>query len=91
MQSNRFFNRLFAAATPLHGSVDDGSGFPTLKPPLGGPFLVENIFTDFKRHDLGPAFHERNFDGTTQTEFITEPLWGVGSTPPYGTTAAARP
>ena len=45
---------------------------------------MRNIFTDFKRHDLGPSFHERNYDGTTQTEFMTTPLWGVGSTPPYG-------
>ena len=37
-----------------------------------------------KRHDLGPAFHERNYDGTTTTQFMTEPLWGVGSTAPYG-------
>ena len=45
---------------------------------------MRNIFTDFKRHDLGPAFHERNYNGTVQTEFMTEALWGVGSTAPYG-------
>jgi hypothetical protein len=45
---------------------------------------VRDIFTDFKRHDLGPAFHERNYDGTMRKEFMTLPLWGVGSTPPYG-------
>jgi hypothetical protein len=45
---------------------------------------VENIFTDFKRHDLGPNFHERNFDGTMTTHLMTLPLWGVGNTPPYG-------
>ena len=61
-------------------------GRRTLEPklPSGGPFLVENIFTDFKRHDLGPNFHERNFDGTMTTQFMTLPLWGVGNTPPYG-------
>ncbi|HJY85174.1 MAG TPA: di-heme oxidoredictase family protein [Candidatus Binatia bacterium] len=42
------------------------------------------MFTDFKRHDLGPRFYERNWDGTLQTMFITRPLWGVGSTSPYG-------
>jgi cytochrome c peroxidase len=78
------FNRLFAVATGLFSEVDDGSGFASLKEPLGGSFLVENIFTDFKRHDLGPGFWERNFDGTLVKEFVTEPLWGVGSTPPYG-------
>jgi di-heme oxidoreductase (putative peroxidase) len=45
---------------------------------------VRNIFTDFKRHDLGPNFHERNFDGTTRTQFLTTALWGVANTGPYG-------
>jgi hypothetical protein len=55
-----------------------------VKAPKGGAFVVRNIFTDFKRHDLGPNFHERNYDGTTQTMFLTTPLWGVGTTAPYG-------
>jgi Di-haem oxidoreductase, putative peroxidase len=78
------FNALFATATPLHRVLDDGHGLPTLKPPLLGPFPVRGIYTDLKRHDLGPNFHERNYDGTIQTEFMTAPLWGVGSTAPYG-------
>lgn len=45
---------------------------------------MRNIFTDLKRHDLGPKFHERNFNGTLTTQFMTTPLWGVGSTPPHG-------
>jgi hypothetical protein len=49
-----------------------------------GSFLVRNIFTDLKRHDLGPTFHERRFDGTLTTQFVTTPLWGVGTTVPYG-------
>ncbi len=55
-----------------------------MKRPLRQPFVVRNIFTDFKRHDLGPAFHERNWDGTTQKEFLTRPLWGVGSKIAFG-------
>jgi mono/diheme cytochrome c family protein len=78
------FNSLFATATPLVNAMDDHSGFPTLKQPRLQPFLVRNIFTDFKRHNLGPGFYERNFDGTLRTEFLTTPLWGVGSTGPYG-------
>lgn len=77
-------NGLFATATVLADSVDDGSGFPTLKKPKNGPFVVRNILTDFKRHDLGPNFHERNWDGTLQKEFLTRPLWGVGSRISYG-------
>lgn len=78
------FNNLFATANPLFNSSDDGSGFPTLKRPRLRRFLVRNIFTDFKRHDLGPSFYERNYDGTTRTQFMTTPLWGVGTTAPYG-------
>jgi hypothetical protein len=78
------FNRLFAMATPLLNEVSDGGGRPTIKRPNRGTFVVRDIFADFKRHDLGPAFHERNFNGTIRTQFMTEPLWGVGSTPPYG-------
>jgi hypothetical protein len=78
------FNRLFAIATPKFGNVSDGSGHPTLKRPLLQDFFVRSIFTDFKRHDLGPNFHEINYNGTIQKEFLTIPLWGVGSTGPYG-------
>jgi CxxC motif-containing protein (DUF1111 family) len=55
-----------------------------LKPPLLQPFLVRDVFTDFKRHDLGPEFHEPDFNGAVTTRFMTTPLWGVGSTAPYG-------
>jgi CxxC motif-containing protein (DUF1111 family) len=48
------------------------------------PFLVRDMFTDFKRHDLGPNFHEPDFNGAVTTQFMTMPLWGVGSTAPYG-------
>jgi CxxC motif-containing protein (DUF1111 family) len=75
---------MFATATPLFVEQSDGTPFPTLKRPALRPFLVKNIFTDFKRHDLGPNFHERNYDGTIRREFLTTPLWGVGTTAPYG-------
>lgn len=78
------FNSLFAAATPLYQEVDDGSGQPHSKIPLGNSFVVKDIYADFKRHDLGSNFYERNWDGGMQTQFLTRPLWGVGSTGPYG-------
>jgi hypothetical protein len=81
---NGIFNTLFATATTLVTVKDDGHGFPPLQLPKLQPFLVENIFTDFKRHDLGATFYERNYDGSMQTQFLTRPLWGVGSTGPYG-------
>jgi mono/diheme cytochrome c family protein len=78
------FNGLFATASLRHDTVNDGNGLPSRKPALRQSFLVTNIFTDLKRHDLGPAFHERDYDGTMRTAFLTTPLWGVGSTAPYG-------
>jgi hypothetical protein len=45
---------------------------------------VHDIYTDLKRHDLGPNFYERNYDGSMRRLFMTTPLWGVGSTALYG-------
>ncbi|HEU5468511.1 MAG TPA: di-heme oxidoredictase family protein [Steroidobacteraceae bacterium] len=78
------FNGLYATASLLVAEQDDGAGHPTIKRPMRNPFLVRNFFADMRRHDLGPKFHERNYDGTLTTHFMTEPLWGVGSSPPYG-------
>ena len=78
------FNNLFATANPIFNTVADASDFPALKKPKLQPFIVENIFSDFKRHDVGANFYERDYDGTTRTTFMTTPLWGVGSTSPYG-------
>jgi hypothetical protein len=83
-EKHAVLNGLFATATPLADPVDDGSGQPALKKPRLQPFLVRNIFTDFKRHDVGPAFYERNWDGTLQKEFLTRPLWGIGTKGSYG-------
>jgi hypothetical protein len=78
------FNRLFATAVTLFTTISDGSGYPDIKQPNEKSFLVKNIFTDFKRHDLGPNFYERNYDGSIRKEFLTTPLWGVATTAPYG-------
>jgi hypothetical protein len=78
------FNRLFSTATTMFSSVADGSGYPDLLVPNRAAFTVHNFFSDLKRHDLGPGFWERNFDGTMQKLFVTEPLWGVATTAPYG-------
>jgi len=78
------FNNLFSTASTLINVIDDHHGFPPLKEPRGNAFLVENIFTDFKRHDLGSNFYERNYDGTLQRKFLTRPLWGIGSKSAFG-------
>lgn len=107
-------NNLFATATltvvpdPAVPAILEGQ--PGGLRPAGGSFVVRNFFADFKRHDLGPNFHERNYQNFVAqvsgfgpgpgvplpvepppvppfnfvTQHITEPLWGVGDTPPYG-------
>jgi hypothetical protein len=77
-------NRLFATATPKIVTIDDPGSFPVLKRPALQSFVVNNFFADLKRHDLGNNFAERNFDGTLLRQIMTEPLWGVGTTAPYG-------
>jgi hypothetical protein len=78
------FNRLFATATTRIVTIDDPSSEPVIKQAARQSFVVNNFFADLKRHDLGNNFTERNFDGTFQRQFITEPLWGVATTAPYG-------
>jgi hypothetical protein len=47
-------------------------------------YTVRGIYTDFKYHDLGAAFYQMQFDGSVIRQWRTAPLWGVGSTSPYG-------
>jgi di-heme oxidoreductase (putative peroxidase) len=78
------FNRLFATAEGRFNTVQDVAGLPALKTAQLGTFVVRDIYTDFKRHDLGSGFHEREYDASIRREFLTTALWGVGSTAPYG-------
>ena len=78
------FNRLFSTAVSLLGPVTDISSEMPIQNPALGSFVVRNFFSDLKRHDLGPNFWERQYDGTIKKLFVTEPLWGVGTTAPYG-------
>ncbi|MFT5114340.1 MAG: CxxC motif-containing protein (DUF1111 family) [Parasphingorhabdus sp.] len=80
---NGIFNQLYATANTRFRVVDDGELYPQLLPEEQS-FTVRGFYSDLKRHDLGPAFHERDYDGNIVTEFVTEPMWGVGSTAPYG-------
>ncbi|MFN3649092.1 MAG: di-heme oxidoredictase family protein [Armatimonadota bacterium] len=49
-----------------------------------GAFTIRGIYSDFRYHDLGPECRQLQFDGSTLTHFRTTPLWGVGTTAPYG-------
>ncbi len=52
--------------------------------PRRGSYTVRGLYSDFKYHDVGEAFYQVQFDGTVVTKWRTLPLWGVGSTAPYG-------
>jgi hypothetical protein len=106
-------NRLFATATLSvvpDPAVPATEGAPGGLLPAGNSFVVRNFFADFKRHNLGPNFAERNYQNFVAqvsdlgqgpgapfpvepppvapfnfvVAHITEPLWGVGDTAPYG-------
>ena len=50
----------------------------------GAAARVSGVWSDLAHHDVGPAFHQVQFDGSVLTRFRTAPLWGVGSSAPYG-------
>ena len=55
----------------------------SLKVGSDGQAMVE-LFGDLMRHDLGPELAEQvDEEGTGASVFLTENLWGVGSTAPY--------
>jgi hypothetical protein len=113
------FNNMFATASlfvvpdpdvPAVLNPDGTTAQPGGVLPAGNSFVVRNFFADFKRHNLGPNFAERNYANFVAqvsgfgpgpgaplpvepppvppfnfvVQHITEPLWGVGDTPPYG-------
>ncbi|MEO5657443.1 MAG: di-heme oxidoredictase family protein, partial [Nitrospiria bacterium] len=52
--------------------------------PRRGAATVANIFSDLKHHEMGDAFAETLFNGARVRQFRTAPLWGVGTSAPYG-------
>lgn len=92
----RFFDlevKYNARAGKLQGKVSylvdehkAADGTTLYSPRLGG-FRVRDIFTDLTYHDLGERFYEYFYQNNTlyaTKRFRTPPLWGVGSTAPYG-------
>ena len=46
--------------------------------------MIVNLFSDLKRHDMGPELAESIDEvGTGNSTWMTTRLWGVGSTAPY--------
>jgi hypothetical protein len=63
----------------------DGDG-PKIEPKYAGtktPYLV-HLFSDLKRHDMGPALATPAAQGSIPASvFLTRPLWGLADTAPY--------
>jgi cytochrome c peroxidase len=97
MPGDRRFFHLAVAPDPASGELrgrlidltkevrrEDGT---VLRVPRREGFVVEDVFTDLRHHDLGEKFYEYNYRNgqlTVAKRFRTTPLWGVGSTAPYG-------
>jgi hypothetical protein len=47
-------------------------------------YTARGIYSDFMYHDVGSAFYQVQFDGSVVRQWRTTPLWGVGTTAPYG-------
>nr|HRC86251.1 di-heme oxidoredictase family protein [Thermoanaerobaculia bacterium] len=92
----RFFNLAVTwndEKSRFEGRVEDlsrvaaGPGGQKLRQPRYGAFKVEGLYSDLRHHDLGERFTERYYyQGKLipLSRFRTQPLWGVGSTAPYG-------
>ena len=52
-------------------------------PATGGGYRVY-LFSDLKRHVMGPRLRQqRGYRGVSPSEFITPPLWGIARSGPY--------
>lgn len=79
-------DRLEGRLTMLTRTVEGPDGEELLVPRRDG-VVVEDVFTDLRHHDLGERFWEYRVHGDkvfVRKEFRTAPLWGVGSSAPYG-------
>lgn len=86
----------FVLNTPTHSELPDLTGGPafvsdlrtdskTPRPQINGDrTMTIELWSDFKRHDMGPALADiKPFGIIAAAQFITPPLWGVGTTSPY--------
>ena len=64
-----------------------GPNDSTLLLPRRGGFTVRDVYTDLLYHDVGQRFHDYTYEGGrlyVNRKYRTPPLWGCGSTAPYG-------
>ncbi len=75
-------NRFEAKVNYLVDTVQDAKGLRRV--PKRGAYTVRGIYSDFKYHDVGEDFYQMQYDGSIVRKWRTPPLWGIGSTAPYG-------
>ncbi|MRG93529.1 di-heme oxidoredictase family protein [Polyangium spumosum] len=60
------------------------AAMPRITPPAEGGSLRVWLYSDLKRHDMGPALAENQADrGVRPGTFLTRPLWGLARSRPY--------
>jgi hypothetical protein len=52
--------------------------------PRRGAYTIRGLYSDLKYHDVGPDFYQMQYDGSVIRQWRTPPLWGVGTTGPFG-------
>jgi hypothetical protein len=82
-KSERMEGKLHYLSDPSPLSAK-GKGDPKRWLPRRGSYTVRGVYSDFKYHDVGPDFYQLQFDGSVIRKWRTPPLWGVGTTAPYG-------
>lgn len=84
--------RALVVATTDVAEPSDTTGAPPMRFRLGKdgekPRIDHSgvqLFSDLKRHDMGPELADRNDDpdGIGRQIWLTRPLWGVAESPPY--------
>jgi hypothetical protein len=69
------------AGIRLDLAVDNKDPHPA--PAADGSITIE-VFSDFKRHDVGAALADsKAFNQIAANQFITPPLWGIATSAPY--------
>jgi di-heme oxidoreductase (putative peroxidase) len=78
-------NRLEGRLRDLTKEAEAPNG-TALRLPRREGFVIEDIYTDLRHHDLGQQLWEYVYSDQLRAtkRFKTAPLWGVGSTAPYG-------
>jgi mono/diheme cytochrome c family protein len=81
-------------ALPLAGTevrLGPAGGSPRLDlgplvsvPARAGRLEAVRLYSDLKRHDMGPALAEpRDYRGVPAAQWLTPPLWGIAASAPY--------